>query len=193
MCTLLKGRFASQINIATDVEALYNAGEKKLGKIKILLLVLLLIFFAGTDEKTFINIFCSRTEAHLKSVFAQYQQKYGKTISKVVLSEFSGDLEDGLMSISKFVFVELLILPRIVAIVENKPNYIATLFKKAIAGVGTNDALLIRTIVQHRGPYELPSVKVAYQKAFGKCLVDDIKGDCSGDYKRLLVAICVKF
>ena len=32
LCTLLKGRLESPINTATDVEALYNAGEKKLGK-----------------------------------------------------------------------------------------------------------------------------------------------------------------
>lgn len=100
------------------------------------------------------------------------------------------------MSISNFALVVIyviILLSKIVSIVENKAHYIASLFRKAIAGAGTNDALLIRTIVQHRGPYILPGVKAAYQKMFGKSLVDDIKGDCSGDYKRLLVAICDKF
>jgi hypothetical protein len=160
---LLNGRQQCAISAATDAEALYKAGEKKL----------------GTDEKTFINIFCNRTEEHLKAVFVEYRKKYNKDISKVVESEFSGKLEDALLSI--------------VNIINNRHHYLASLCNKALAGIGTYDKMLIRTIVQHRGPFTLPAMKQVYKELFGKSLVDAIKSDCSGDYKKLLVAICEKF
>lgn len=50
-----------------DAKALYKAGEKRL----------------GTDEKTFIQTFCSRSSAHLAAINAAYNSMYGHSLKKV--------------------------------------------------------------------------------------------------------------
>lgn len=53
--------------VKTDAEALYKAGEKKL----------------GTDEKVFIQIFSERSRAHLVAICSAYQSMYGHSLEKV--------------------------------------------------------------------------------------------------------------
>jgi hypothetical protein len=62
---------------------------------------------------------------------------------------------------------------------------------KAVKGVGTNNSLLIRTLVC-REEIDIPEMKVQYKAKVGKDMVEDIIDDTSGDYKRTLVAICRK-
>uniref|UniRef100_A0A8C5HGR5 Annexin n=1 Tax=Gouania willdenowi TaxID=441366 RepID=A0A8C5HGR5_GOUWI len=64
-----------------DAQALYAAGEKKL----------------GTDESKFNAILCARSKAHLRTVFLEYQQMSGRDIEKSINREMSGDLESGIM------------------------------------------------------------------------------------------------
>lgn len=68
-----------------DVDALYRAGVGR----------------AGTDEAAFIAILASRSEPHLRAVFAAYEQKYREPFEKVVKKEFSGDIEDALLGLGK--------------------------------------------------------------------------------------------
>lgn len=59
-----------QAMVQKDAEALYKAGEKKL----------------GTDEKVFIQIFSERSRAHLVAVGSAYQSLYGHSLEKVPLT-----------------------------------------------------------------------------------------------------------
>ena len=71
----------------------------------------------------------------------------------------------------------------------NPSEYFATRVNYAVKGLGTKDKLLIRILVT-RDEIDMPEIKAAYQKLYNKDMVKDIESDTSGDYKRLLVALC---
>lgn len=64
-----EGPEVDQVMAGDDARALYKAGEKRL----------------GTDEKTFIRIFCERSRAHLAAISEAYMRLYEKPLEKVNL------------------------------------------------------------------------------------------------------------
>ncbi|CAJ1067326.1 annexin A11a isoform X2 [Xyrichtys novacula] len=100
-----------------DAQALYAAGENKL----------------GTDESKFNAILCARSKSHLKAVFLEYQRMCGRDIEKSIGREMSGDLESGMLAVVKCI--------------KNTPAYFAERLYKAMKGAGTKDRTLIRIMV----------------------------------------------
>uniref|UniRef100_A0AAX7W0Z9 Annexin n=1 Tax=Astatotilapia calliptera TaxID=8154 RepID=A0AAX7W0Z9_ASTCA len=100
-----------------DAQALYAAGENKL----------------GTDESKFNAILCARSKSHLRAVFLEYQQMCGRDIEKSIGREMSGDLESGMLAVVKCI--------------KNTPAYFAERLYKAMKGAGTKDKTLIRIMV----------------------------------------------
>ncbi|KAM9364375.1 annexin A11a isoform 2-T2 [Pholidichthys leucotaenia] len=100
-----------------DAQALYAAGENKL----------------GTDESKFNAILCARSKPHLRAVFLEYQTMCGRDIEKSISREMSGDLESGMLAVVKCI--------------KNTPAYFAERLYKAMKGAGTNDKTLIRIMV----------------------------------------------
>ncbi|XP_056274815.1 annexin A3a isoform X2 [Pseudoliparis swirei] len=60
--------------------------------------------------------------------------------------------------------------------------------RKAIEGLGTKEKTLI-DILTHRSSAQRQLICEAYQEATGRTLVDDLRGDTSGDLEELLVAL----
>ncbi|XP_020795849.1 annexin A3b isoform X2 [Boleophthalmus pectinirostris] len=60
--------------------------------------------------------------------------------------------------------------------------------KKAIEGLGTTEKTLIEVLTQ-RSNAQRQLIAQAYEKATGRKLVDDLKGDTSGDFEDVLVAL----
>ncbi|RKO97169.1 hypothetical protein CXG81DRAFT_15258 [Caulochytrium protostelioides] len=145
-----------------DVEALYRAGEKRL----------------GTDESTFIRILCSRSDRHLQAVFAGYVQRTGHTLEKAIKREFSGDMERVLLGMY--------------ALFTDRPGYIASLFEKSMHGLGTDDDMLVRLAVRHHDPNLMSLIKQAYLHRYGKQLYNRVSGETSGDYRAILLALIGK-
>uniref|UniRef100_UPI0037E84217 annexin A11a isoform X1 n=2 Tax=Semicossyphus pulcher TaxID=241346 RepID=UPI0037E84217 len=100
-----------------DAQALYSAGENKL----------------GTDESKFNAILCARSKSHLRAVFLEYQHMCGRDIEKSIGREMSGDLESGMVAVVKCI--------------KNTPAYFAERLYKAMKGAGTKDRTLIRIMV----------------------------------------------
>ncbi|KAK2921817.1 hypothetical protein Q8A73_001302 [Channa argus] len=100
-----------------DAQALYAAGENKL----------------GTDESKFNAILCARSKPHLRAVFHEYQQMCGRDIEQSISREMSGDLESGMLAVVKCI--------------KNTPAYFAERLYKAMRGLGTKDKTLIRIMV----------------------------------------------
>jgi annexin A7/11 len=82
----------------------------------------------------------------------------------------------------------------------------AKLLEKSMAGLGTRDTQLIyrfvlfyivsyshlfffRLVRAHWDPNRLEAVKDAYKRRYGKPLEGRVKGETSGEYQKLLVAI----
>lgn len=114
----------------------------------------------GTDESTFNMVLCQRNYAQLRLIFEEYTKMTGHTLEKAIQKEFSGDIKDGLMAI--------------VQSVSNKHEFFASRLKKSMAGMGTNDAQLIRVIVT-RSEIDLMDIKGAFERAYGKSLKSWIK------------------
>ncbi|XP_073337794.1 annexin A11a isoform X2 [Pagrus major] len=111
-------REAVDISLAKqDAQALYSAGENKL----------------GTDESKFNAILCARSKPHLRTVFLEYQKMCGRDIEKSISREMSGDLESGMLAVVKCI--------------KNTPAYFAERLYKAMKGAGTKDKTLIRIMV----------------------------------------------
>ena len=129
----------------------------------------------GNDVDVFIKIFTELSPWEIVAVNKEYINLTGHSLIDGVDKEFKGDIKKSLKSI-------------IYAIV-NPSEYFATRVKDAIKGFGTNDNLLMRIIIS-RDEIDMPQIKEAYLKLYGKDMVKDIKSDISGDYQKLMVELC---
>jgi len=141
-----------------DAQDLYDAGEKVL----------------GTDESRFNVILAQRNMAQLQAIFFEYKKISGRDILSSIEREMSSDLKHGYKAI--------------VLMARNPAQYFAERLWKSMKGAGTNDALLIRIIVE-RSELDLQVIKEVFLQTYHKSLYKMIEGDCSGDYKKLLLAL----
>ncbi|XP_073141227.1 annexin D5-like [Henckelia pumila] len=141
-----------------DAKSLYKAGEKRL----------------GTDERTFIRIFCERSRAHLAAVSSAYNRLYGKSLKKAVKSETSGNFEFALLTV--------------LLCAENPGIYFAKVLHKAMKGLGTNETTLTRVIVT-RAEIDLQYIKAEYHKKYGKSLNDAVHSETSRHYRTFLLEL----
>jgi annexin A7/11 len=128
----------------------------------------------GTDESVFNAVLCSRSHVQLRATFDKYQAVSGKTIEKTIESEMSGTLKEGFLAIIHFT--------------RDPHSYFAERLYKSMKGAGTDDSNLIRLVVT-RSEVDLKLVAQAFLRNYKKTLKDFIWGDCSGDYRKLLLSI----
>ena len=128
----------------------------------------------GTDESVFLRILTQRSPHELFAICQQYEKMAGKTIFDSIDSEFSGDTKECLKTI-----IQAMI---------NPSQYFATRIRKACKGLGTDDGMLIRVLVS-RDEVDLPQIKAYYLKMYGKDLLTEIRDECSGDYKNMLLEL----
>ena len=128
----------------------------------------------GTNSLVFNQIFSLSSKYELSYICKEYYKLYGHSIVDAINNNFEGDLKKLLKSI-----IHAIISPS---------EYFASRINDAIKGLGTKDTLLIRTITTRR-EIDLPMIKKYYKQLYGKDMVDDIKKDTSGDYRKLLLEI----
>ncbi|KAK2823666.1 hypothetical protein Q7C36_020266 [Tachysurus vachellii] len=129
----------------------------------------------GTDEVKFLTILCVRNRNHLLKVFQEYQQISGRDIEDSIKREMSGCLEDVFLAIVKCI--------------KSKPAFFAERLYKSMKGLGTTDSILIRVMVS-RAEIDMIDIKAEFLKIYGKTLNSFIKGDTSGDYRKILLELC---
>uniref|UniRef100_A0A672KJR6 Annexin n=1 Tax=Sinocyclocheilus grahami TaxID=75366 RepID=A0A672KJR6_SINGR len=129
----------------------------------------------GTDEVKFLTVLCVRNRNHLLRVFQEYQKISGRDIEDSIKREMSGCLEDVFLAIVKCL--------------KNKPAFFAERLYKSMKGLGTTDSVLIRIMVA-RAEIDMLDIKAEFLKIYGKTLHSFIKGDTSGDYRKILLELC---
>lgn len=145
--------------IDRDVGDLYNATEGKV----------------GTDEMKVCSILSTRNDNQIRAIAHEYQQKYARSLEDVIRREFSGHMEDALLFQLRSGM--------------DKYMHGAQLLEEAMAGMGTEDTLLISRVIRfHWDRTFMSNVRGAYEKKYHKNLASRIKGETSGDYERLMLA-----
>ncbi|XP_072515034.1 annexin A4 [Salminus brasiliensis] len=129
----------------------------------------------GTDEVKFLTVLCVRNRNHLLRVFEEYKRISGRDIEDSIKREMSGCLEE--------------IFLAIVRCIKSKPGFFAERLYKSMKGLGTTDSILIRVMVS-RSEIDMLDIKAEFLKMYGKTLHSFIKGDTSGDYRKILLELC---
>ncbi|KAK9447567.1 uncharacterized protein V1518DRAFT_421327 [Limtongia smithiae] len=146
--------------VQQDVQDLYRATQGKI----------------GTDELLVCSILTNRSDNQIRAIADAYYRSHNKKLVAVIEKEFSGHMKSALLHIVKSAV--------------NHSTYIAELLEKCMAGAGTKDYLLIERVVRlHWNPMLVAQVKQAYRNVYSKDLISRIRGETSGDYEKILVAM----
>ena len=146
--------------IDADVTELHRATEAKI----------------GTDQLTVCSILSNRSDGHIRAIAQAHEHKYRIPLEKVIQREFSGHMQQALV--------------QMVRCGTDRAMRDAMLLEDTMAGPGTKDELLVcRVVATHWNREHMAQVRGAYKARFGRELVDRIRGDTSGDYERILVAM----
>lgn len=128
----------------------------------------------GTDEETFNRIFALRNSHHLRRVNQLYMEQRKSSLLDVVDDEFSGDMK---------VLLKCVLHSHI-----NPADYFAVQINKACKGIGTDEAAIIRALVVMDEVY-MTQMKQIYQTRYSVSLRDTIDDECSGNLKKMLLAL----
>ena len=142
---------------------LFN-GNKERGKI-------------GLDESKINKYFALSSPVELMYLAREFHEEYGKSLIKVIEDEFGGDMR----KLIKTIFYANI----------SPSEYFATRIREAVKGAGTNETILNRVIIT-RNEVDMDIIKEYYKILYSRSLVDDVKSDNSGNYRKLLIALIEK-
>ena len=130
----------------------------------------------GAEQLTVCSLLSKRSDNHIRAIAHAYEHKYRRPLEKVLVSEFSGHMEDALV--------------QMVRCGTDRAMRDAINIEDAMAGMGTKDEMLvIRVVKAHWNPAHLQQVKGAYKARYRQDLVARVRGETSGDYEKCLVAM----
>ncbi|XP_075056423.1 annexin A5 [Mixophyes fleayi] len=125
----------------------------------------------GTDEDPIMKILTSRSNAQRQQISVAFKTLFGRDLVDDLKSELTGKLEKV-----------------IVALMTPAGLYDACELKHALKGAGTSEHVLIE-IIASRTTAEINHIKKVYKEEYGSELEDDITGDTSGYFQRMLVVL----
>ena len=128
----------------------------------------------GTDESRFNQVLGLRSFPQLRATFDAYHRIAHRDIVSSINREMSGDLKMGMQAV--------------IRVVQSPPAFFAERLYRSMKGAGTDDNTLVRIVVS-RCEVDMFEIKEEFMKLYKKSLSTMIKGDTSGDYKRLLIAL----
>ena len=128
----------------------------------------------GTNEEVFTQIFTEKSPSEFICIAQLYYKLTKHTLIQAVENEFSFDSKKCLIAI--------------IYAILSPSEYFAKLVYKAIKGLGTDNTTLIRVLIS-RHEIDMPQIKQYYKQNYKKDMIDDIKGDTSGNYRKILVEL----
>eukprot|EP00928_Gymnodinium_smaydae_P021600 TRINITY_DN18451_c1_g3_i1.p1 TRINITY_DN18451_c1_g3~~TRINITY_DN18451_c1_g3_i1.p1 ORF type:complete len:1466 (+),score=323.52 TRINITY_DN18451_c1_g3_i1:52-4449(+) len=124
----------------------------------------------GTDDSGLICCLVHLEEFKREALAKEYTKLFGRELWKDVKNDTSGSYQKALLSL-----------------IKPAPEVWAEALTGAMKGLGTSDELLINFIAIAKD--NMGEVREAFAKKNGKSLAEWIEGDCSGEYKKTLVAV----
>jgi len=125
----------------------------------------------GTDEDTIVQLLTARSNAQRQEIKSAYKTVFGKDLIDDLKGELGGNFES-----------------LIIALMTSPIMYDVTCLRNAIKGAGTDEKVLVE-ILSSRTPQQVKDIVAAYRKEYDDDLEEDIAGDTSGHFKRLLVIL----
>ncbi|XP_003477055.2 annexin A5 [Cavia porcellus] len=125
----------------------------------------------GTDEEAILTLLTARSNAQRQKIAEAFKTLFGRDLLDDLKSELTGKFEK-----------------LIVALMKPSHLYDAYELKHALKGAGTNEKVLTE-IIASRTPEEIRTIKQVYEAEYGSSLEDDVVGDTSGNYQRMLVVL----
>ena len=136
------------------------------------------LYDSGINKKntleTFTEILTQKSKEEIISIGKAYSKISQNNIIEDIKHFFSGD--------TKKLFIGIIFG------LVNPSEYFAELVHHSVEGLGTKDTTLIRIMIT-RDEIDMPQIKQFYRQKYDKDMVDDIKDDTSGSYRRILVAL----
>ncbi|MFH4978473.1 hypothetical protein AB6A40_005182 [Gnathostoma spinigerum] len=126
----------------------------------------------GCNKTKVIEVLCARSNDQRQQIALAFKTMYGKDLCSDLKSELSGDFED-----------------LILALMERPAKYDAMQLRKAMAGLGTTESILIE-IMSSRSNEQIHQIRQAYRELYNRDLEKDLVSETSGHFKRLLVSLC---
>jgi len=125
----------------------------------------------GTNENQFLEVLSNRSFEHLQLVNQRFKERKGIDLKDAIENDTSGWYKNALL-----------------ACITTPVQYWAVRCHQAIEGLGTDDRLLVRCFSEHSKPF-LNEVAKEYERIYGVTLLEDIKGDTSGNYRDILTVL----
>ncbi|KAM7384550.1 hypothetical protein PAMA_011757 [Pampus argenteus] len=126
------------------------------------------------DAGTLVRILTNRSNAQRQEIAKNFEDITQRDLAASVKKALSGDLETLLL--------ELLMLPL---------AYEAHRLQQAMVGIGTDEETLLEILCTRSGE-QLQEIGAAYEYIYKKDLEKELKGETSGDFAKLLVALLNK-
>lgn len=125
----------------------------------------------GTDEDAILQLLTARSNGQRQEIKTTYKTLFGKDLVDDLKGELGGKFET-----------------LIVALMTPPITYDVTSLRNAIKGAGTDEKVLVE-ILASRTPRQVKDIVAAYRQEYDDDLEEDICGDTSGHFKRLLVIL----
>ncbi|XP_041930711.1 annexin A6 isoform X1 [Alosa sapidissima] len=125
----------------------------------------------GSDKEAILDLIASRSNAQRQEIRASYKSLYGKDLIDDLKYELTGKFER-----------------LIIALMRLPAYHDAKEIKDAIKGAGTDEKCLIE-ILASRTNEQTHAMREAYNDAYGRDLEEDVIGDTSGHFKKMLVVL----
>lgn len=130
----------------------------------------------GAEQLTVCFILSNRSDGQIRAIAHAYERKYRVPLEKVIKNDFAGHMEDALV--------------QMVQCGTDRAMKDAVALEECMKGAGTKDTKLVGRVVRlHWDRAHMAQVRGAYQTKYHRDLVSRIKGETSGDYERILVAM----
>ncbi|XP_077380927.1 annexin A5b [Festucalex cinctus] len=125
----------------------------------------------GTDEEAILQLLTARSNAQRQQITATYKTLFGKDLIQDLKGELGGTFET-----------------LVVALMTPPLAYDVTSLRNAIKGAGTDEKVLVE-ILASRTAHQVKDIVAAYRQEYDDDLEEDVSGDTSGHFKRLLVIL----
>lgn len=125
----------------------------------------------GTDETKLLQHVCNKTAKQMELVNIKFREMYDRELYDFVKSETSGNFQAVLLSC-----------------IRHPMKNLAHAVRDCIKGWGTSETGLLTCLV-HLPDFKKAALLEEYRIEHKRDLIRDIKGDCSGNYEKALLAL----